>query len=180
MPTFDHRFRMATGTDPALEVMRRNHWEIMIQGIDSRLQAVTVQMPKYKIEQVEVYHYNERTKIAGKPNVENFKVELLDVVRPAIVLQLDEWFRQAFNPNTANFGYARDYKRSGTIQLNDVHGNLIRSWTAHGLFLLGSPVSDEAMDYSSMDPVKISCELSCDFVYLNSSTIQDVNATLFQ
>ncbi len=163
---FGARFFCQTGTDPTLEVLRRNHWEVVIAGFIEPLRAVTIQMPKYELEQVEVYHYNERSKLLARPNVGNFKIEVYDTVNPNVVLNLDNWFRLGFNPDTAQIGYAANYKKTATIRLFDVNGLLIRSWFAYGLFLLNSPVPEEGYDYSSHEPVKIACNISCDWVTL--------------
>lgn len=163
---FGSRFWHATGTDPGLEVLRRNHWELIIAGFVDPLRCVTIGMPKYELEQVEVYHYNERSKLPSKPNVPNFKIEIYDTQNPNTVTQLDNWFRQVWNPDTQNFGYATNYKKTGSIRLYDVAGVLVRTWTANGLFPLNSPVPEEGYDYSSHDPVKIAMNLSCDWVTL--------------
>lgn len=178
MPQFDQRFRMATGTPPETEVLRKNHWQLIIGDLNLTLNCKSISMPKYQLESVEVYYYNERTKLASKPNVSDFKIEVYDTLDPDVVGNLDRWYNEAFDTVTANLGYASTYKKMGTIRLFDVHGRTVRSWYAHGLWLKHTPVPD-GYDYSSGDPVTISCDISCDWVTrtpnTNATTPQAIN-----
>lgn len=145
------------------EALRRSSWEIIIDTFDTPLEALTVSFPRYELEQVEVYHFNERVKIAAKPNVGDVKIEIIDFGTDSqTVQQLWTWFKQVYDPNTGIMGPANIYKKQGQLILYDPAGNVQRTWTLQGLWPRSSPTPEENLDYSSQEVQKISLTLSCD------------------
>lgn len=159
---FGSFYSMTQGTGVNYEALRKSHFEVDIQGFDTILLASGVVLPKYDLEQVEMYHFNTRTKVAARPNPSDMRIDLMDAVKPDIVAQLWAWFKQIYDPSTDKMGYASDYKREGRVYLYDVTGSLIRTWTCEGLWPRTSPVPEEGYDYSSQELVKIALTLSCD------------------
>ena len=179
---FGARYNMAVGAPggPGVEVMRENHWEVQItvpQGADPGahqgapldwvLSAQSVTMPKYKVEQVDWFHFNERNRLAAKPVVENIKVDFLDLLTPDIFHDLQSWYDLVYNANTGIIGFAKQYKRVMTIYLYDMDGAMMRTWFAYGVWPLNTPVAD-TMSYEDHKPVKFAMEFSCDWLQVNA------------
>lgn len=156
-------YMLGEGEGPSAEVLRKCHYEVDIEGIDTLLTAQDVTLPRYELEAVEVYHYNDRVKVASRPNVGDVRLDLLDTVSPDIVGELWAWFNQVYNPATGDMGYASDYKKQGKIYLYDANKVLIRTWSMEGIWPKNSPTPDESYQYTAgQEIVKISMTLSVD------------------
>lgn len=162
-------FMMSENTDAEHEVLRRNHWEIQIQGIDSIIAAQNFNPPNYDVEKIEVPHYNDVIKIAGKTTPGDLRVDLLDFVKPNIAGQVWDWFKLVYDPNTSKRKYASRYKRQARIFLYDPEEVLLRTWSLKGLFPLNNPFGGESYDYSSHDVVKIAMAFSVDYCTMDGA-----------
>lgn len=152
------------------EILRKCHWKVDISGIDSRISAQECTMPRIELEETEVYYYNDRIKLASKPNPGEFNLQVLDFVSPAIVDQFWAWFILIYDPDTRNMGYANKYKRSAILNLYDPNSNLIRQWTLIGLWPKNSPTPNQAYTYEAgQEAVKIEMGFACDMVKLTKS-----------
>jgi hypothetical protein len=158
---------LGQGLGTAGELMRRQSFEVQIDTFDSILFCKTVTIPRTELDSIEVNHFNETIKIPGKPKASDIRLELYDPINPDLVTELWNWYKQIYNPLTAQMGYASNYKKHGQIFLYDVTGVLIRTWTMQGLWLKSPPTPEETLDYSSHDPVTLSLTLSCDRVSLD-------------
>jgi hypothetical protein len=166
--SFGTGYLLAQGNGTHFELMRRHTWEVQIDQFDTVLTAQSVAFGSIELDAGEVYHFNERVKFAKMPNPTDITIDLLDPITPTLVQELWTWYKQQYDPNTGRMGYASTYKRQGQIFMYDVQGNLIRTWSAGGLWQKHAPTPSEALDYSSQDPVKLALMLSCDRLTLDA------------
>lgn len=174
--TFGAGFMMSQNTGTNFELVRRHNWEVQIDQFDTVLPAKTVSISRIELENIDVFHYNERIKIAGRPNPTDIRLELHDAVNPNVVQELWNWYKQIYDPNTGAMGYASSYKRQGTIRQYDIAGLPVRTWTCMGLWLKAPPTPEETLDYSSHDPVTLSLVMSCDRISLDGSVAPAVQS----
>ena len=62
-------YLMAQGAGASFEVVRRNDFEVYIQGIDSVLTCQVAGLPRYTLEVGELWHMNDKTKYAMRPPI---------------------------------------------------------------------------------------------------------------
>jgi hypothetical protein len=165
---FGTGYMLVQGGGTKYEFVRKHTWEIQIDTFDTVLLAKNVAVGSIDLTQGEAYHFNERTKFAKLPNPAELKVTLLDAIDPNVVTELWTWFKQIYNPNTGQMGYTSGYKRTGQLFQYDVTGNLIRTWSAGGLWLMHAPTPQDTLDYSDQDLVNIELNLSCDRLTLDA------------
>lgn len=156
---------LAAGTGTLMEPLRKHTWELVIEDLKITLPAQKVKVPRYEVEPEKIWHFNEATHIAGRPNPGKFSCTVKDVLDPDIVGQLDAWFRLMYNAETGRMSYTNKYKKSGSVYMYDIEGVLVRQWRAVGLFMLGNPVPEE-LDYKSGESLEVDTEFSCDRCYL--------------
>jgi hypothetical protein len=167
MPTLKIDYQLARGTGAKGEPIRQGTWEVDIDGIDVTLHAVTFEIAQITVEPAEIFHFNERAKIAGAVAPQNATLEVLDVIDPDIASQLYDWYTTVYDPSTGVVGYASEYKRSGTCFLYDTKGNLQQSWDMYGLWPTKMSQPSGALDYTANgEPVRINVEFACDRVML--------------
>ena len=153
------------------EIMRKSHFKVDLQGIDSRLSCQDAQIPRIELEAVEVFYFNDRIKLASKPNPADASFQVLDYVQPTVVQELWSWFKQIYDPGTRNMGYSNSYKRTGIITLYDPNGNAVRAWTMSGIWPKNSPTPSEAYRYEDgQDKVQIEMAFSVDLITLDAGT----------
>lgn len=164
MPSnFSSNFLLSQAGGQQYEILRKAHFHIDIEGIDSVLAVQSANLPKYSFDVVDVFYYNDRVKLASKPNPSELRIELLDFVSPDIVGQLWTWFKQIYDPATGKMGLVSSYKRQGRAYLYGPDDTLIRTWTCQGLFPTSSPTPDDQYAYSDgQDVQKIALSLSVD------------------
>lgn len=150
------------------EPVRQNAWEVLIEqlgGSELALFAQTCTLPNPSIPQIEIPHFNEKTKIAGGPaEFPNISLEIIDTVDPDTARKIWEWYSLVYNPETSAIGFASEYKKQGSIVQYDSKGNQLRTWKASGLW--PTSINYGQADYSSGEPLRIALELSCDRVVL--------------
>ena len=149
------------------EIMRKCHYKIDILNIDGRVAVQDSTFPRIELEETEVYYYNDRIKLASKPNPGDFNVQVLDYVEPKIVKQFWDWFTEIYDPKTRNMGYASNYKRSAVLMLFDPNAHKIREWTLSGIWPKNSPTPSQAYSYNDgQEAVKIEMAFAVDLMTL--------------
>ena len=159
---FGTAFLLTQNAGVEYEVMRKCHFYMAIDGIDTLLATQDADPPGHELEQVRLYYYNDHIKLASKPDPGDLTIQVLDFVTPDIVTQLDDWFDQIYNRETRNMGYSSTYKRSGMMHMNDPNGKKKRTLTMKGLFPLNAPVPKGYSYEGGQEVVKIEMKFSCD------------------
>lgn len=163
-------YLLQQGGGQQYEIMRKCHFHVDIEGLDVVLAAQSVSLPRYDLEAVELFHYNDRVKVASKPNASDMSIQLVDFVSPNVVDQLWQWFKKVYDPNTSKMGYAGDYKKQCRVFEYDPGQVLIRTWTAYGVWPKNSPTSEDARAYADgQEFVKIGLNLSVDRATLDAN-----------
>lgn len=151
------------------QLLRQNHWQFTLQGIDCALLCDSMKLPKTTVGTVVVPYGNDETKVAGKAKTSNGSVVIRDAVAPDIVGALNSWFLQVFDPVTGKMTYPHKYRKSGEATLYDIEGNLIRTVKFSNVWLDSQPISDNTYSWDNADIVKIAVNLIMDHVYYDSS-----------
>jgi len=163
-------FLLQQGSGQQFEIMRQCNFHVDIEGLDIVLAAQSVNLPRYELEAVELFHYNDRVKVASKPNASDMSIQLVDYVAPNVVQQIWEWFKQVYNPNTSAMGLAGDYKRQGKVFEYAPDQTLVRTWTCHGIWPKNAPTPENARVYADgHEFVRIGLNLSVDRATLDAS-----------
>ena len=160
--SFGAGFMAGQGGGNSYEFNRRNQFDFYIDTFDTPLLCQTTSFPQIEMEQTTVWHYNSNVKVAGKPNVPNIKVELLDTPSPDIFTELLNWHQASYNSTNNQTFYSSNYKKSGKLVQYDLEGNVVRTITLTGMWLLKSPGPEDALDYSAHEPMKLVLEISVD------------------
>jgi len=155
-------YQLSDNTGLAGEPFRGCTYEIFINGFaeDLTLYCSTSGLPAYTSNVIEVHHFNEKTKIAGKPDIGNIDITVNDVVAPATALNLWNWYLTVYDPTTGAVGYAMDYKRRGRLYQYDTKGNNARRWDCFNLW--PTSYNPGTLDYSSDAVQQITMSLACD------------------
>lgn len=162
MPTLNVDYQLAQGTGLTGEPVRSNTWEIVIPELGQvHLYAQTFELPKMKVEDLEIRHFNAATKIAGKVSFENAKIKIRDIISPDMFFNAQLWFEKVFDPVTKTLNYASDYKRIGYAYRYSSKGEDVRKYTLYGLWIKSLTPGD--MNYEEAKGVEIELELACDY-----------------
>lgn len=154
-------YMLSEGVASLGEAVRGNTWEVTINDFtDLVLYASTVTLPTLTVSPIEIYHFNEKLKIAGLVDTPNITIEVMDTINPQIAETLYTWYQSIYNPETGKIGYASEYKRQGSIIQYDTKGAKIRHYILQGMWPATCTMG--SLDYSSADPIKISIDFSVD------------------
>lgn len=147
------------------EPQRVFNWVLILPGIEDpeliRLSIERVQMPKLSTAVMHLRYMNEDVKVSGGASVDANTIVCRDFVDRRVLATLNTWMAQVHDPETGKIGYASEYKKQGTIQLLDPHGDVMRSVTAAGVWPSSMSFSD--LDYTTDNgEVKITLVLQVD------------------
>lgn len=173
-------YQLGTATTQYMDVVRKSNWEVVIAApgmANLSMVCASVTIPDTTLEQVEIYHFNERVRIASKPNPQKLEIEIYDYVPQTMFTALWNWYNLVYNPNTGVIGYASTYKYQGQINLIDVTGAAVRTWYCMGLWPTTAPVPSGNLTYEDMNAVRIKMSLSCDRVSINPAINQAQSGT---
>jgi len=158
-PRVDYMLSQYTGLIG--EPVRQSSFEVSFSRLPNIWMVCNnTNLPNITIDQIEIYHGNEKTKIAGQPDVQNITLELRDTISPDIIRLIENWKNTVYNPSSGLIGYASEYKDRGTVEQYDTKGILIRAWDLFGVW--PTSVNYGNLDYQSKDPVLASIDFSVD------------------
>lgn len=161
MPTLRADYMVSQGTGTVGEPLRGCTFEVVIPFLANvTLFVDSMTTPNYTLNQVEVHHFNEKLKIAGKPDIPNISLVVRDVVTPNLMQQMWLWFNLGYQPLTGQIGYASTYKQMGFLQQFDTMGVLHKTWELVGLWIVS--INPGQHDYTSDAPLQITLDMSCD------------------
>ncbi len=152
------------------EPQRVNNWTIQIDGSGIpnwndqviELSLGTFDPPSDTIEPLEIPYANENRKVAGRVTRDNVTLMVRDYVEQQVYEMLKSWQELVFDPTTNRIGWARDYKKSATLNQFDPEGGVIRQLVAEGVW--PSKVSMNTLDQAGNDQVQITVDLVVDFL----------------
>lgn len=117
---------LATNTllqqDGAFEPQRESNFAVIIPGVDQGdllvLSVKSADVPGMNVVKKGIKYFNTTAFYAGALSpVENFTIEYHDYLDRDILAILARWHRKVYNPDTGAIGFARDYKRDGSLFL---------------------------------------------------------------
>jgi len=135
-------------------------------GLDGTLTLSMNRMPfpYFETDPMTISYMNEVRYVAGKSRVSAVEVQYRDYVDSNTARVLIDWYYKVYNPKTGAIGYARDYKKKGSLFFIGPDGSDANSrvWDLQGIFPLSVNPGEGSME--SNDQVMISCRLSIDIV----------------
>jgi len=117
-------------------------------------------LPTVSVEALETSFLNEKRKIAGTANFEDIEVTYKDFVDIGTAHICKLWHEQVYSPYTGKIGLARNYKKSGTIELFAPDGSHLRYYFLQGLW--PTSFTPGTIDMTSAEPIMITMTLSID------------------
>lgn len=162
----DYMLSQNTGTQ--FETYRRNSFIVQLAGFDTELTTQDCDLPGWTADQIEVPHFNDAVKIAGRIRFKNVRMSFLDCITPNIHQQFMDWANLVYNSKTHAKGYAKDYKKQGSIHQFDVAAQNERIWTCVGIWPTQSPGQMESLTYDDHGVLKVGIELSVDYSWVGA------------
>lgn len=163
----DYMLSQNTGTQ--FETYHKNTFVVFIDSFDTELTTQDCDLPGWSSDVLEVPHWNDSVKVGGRVHFKNVRLSFLDCVTPNIHGQFYNWATLYYNPKTHQKGYAKDYKKQGTIHQFDVTGQNERIWTCLGMWLPQSPGQNETLSYEDHGIQKVQVEICVDYAYLGAA-----------
>lgn len=161
-PSADHIARQDGTFEPQLS----NRWALEVHGLnsgDSDLIILSLQNftpPTITLSDVELPYGNEVRKVAGQATFDNISLTVKDFVDVPVRDALHRWFEKVYDPKTGKFGYAKDYKKKGTIVMTGPDGESERFYEVEGMYI--SSLNPGSFDMAGADNVQIEVTISVD------------------
>lgn len=163
---FGTHYILAQGQGKDNEPMHNHQWELFIDRFPVTLWAKSVTPPKTNLSQGKVHHYNEEVNYLMKPSTDTVRVELYDMINPAVCRNLEDWWKEHYDSSTGRMGLASKYKRAMRIVNFDRDGGEHRNWDCMGACMLHNPMPSD-MDYENHEISRLTLEISIDRYILN-------------
>ena len=158
----DHIAAQSGGFEP----QRLNHFTIQFAGLGSadviESSLLNFQMPTSEIQEVVIPYGNEDRKVAGKATVSEMSLTIVDYVDKDTWGAFNEWKNQVYNARSGEIGWAKDYKREGTVTLYGPKGEKTRRWKCIGCW--PRSITPEQFTQESAERNNLTVALSCDKV----------------
>ena len=155
-------YQLSQSTGGTGERVRGMTFELIIDQLaaGTPLYVRTSGFTKVGVDPVEVNHFNEKLKMAGKPTFQDISVVIDDVVTPETAKEINAWWKLVYDAETGVIGYTSDYKKQATLIRYDTKGKEVSKWQLYGVF--PTSVDFGEGDYSNADSVNINITLSVD------------------
>lgn len=159
-------YQLSKGSGARGERIRGMTFEALIEGLanGTPLYVRTSGFPKVQVDPIEVNHFNEKLKMAGKPSFQDISIVIDDVVDPATAREIYDWWTLVYDQDQGIIGYASEYKRNGTLIRYDTKGDMQAEWKITGVFPTNIDFGEG--DYTNADAVQINVTLSVDRAYM--------------
>jgi len=125
------------GFDVYGDVRRQNHFIFACPEVfhDIELSVHSVGgLFAYDVTAEELNAGNRPEKVAGKPQLNNVTLSLLDTVDVDVIQQAYDWFNKVYNIEGNYVGVPLDYKKTAVLQQLDQKGILRRNWQLTGVW----------------------------------------------
>jgi len=106
----------------SFEPQRSSNWAISFPGLENDetlvLAVKSVDLPGLNIARQGIKYFNTTAHYAGALQpMENVSIVFHDYIDRDVLGMLSRWFRKVYCPKTGAIGWARDYKRNGSLFL---------------------------------------------------------------
>ena len=145
------------------EPKTKNRYVMTIAGIPAYV-IKTANRPQITFEEVELNHMNVKRYIKGKGAWQTLQFTTYDPIVPSAAQSVMEWIRLSHESVTGRDGYSDFYKKDVTINVLGPVGDVVEEWTLKGAWIQDATFGD--LDFSSGDPVEITCTLRYDYAIL--------------
>lgn len=130
----DHIAAQSGGYEP----QRLNHFSVRISGVGSagivEKSLLSFQPPMREIEEVVIPYANETRKVAGKVNVTEASLTVVDYCDKDTWKDFHDWLELVHDVRSGALGLASSYKKEATINYWGPDGDKKRAWKAIGVW----------------------------------------------
>lgn len=124
--------------------------------------------PVISVEPTTIPFGNEERKVAGRATFDDITLNLKDFVDAPVRDAMHRWFEQVYDPNTGLMGYARDYKKEGSIIMTGPDGESQRVYNLIGIF--PTSLNPGSFDMGGAENIEIDMSISIDkMIYVPSA-----------
>ena len=144
----------------------QNSWVLEIAGLDGDAKELIVlslqegALPNESNEVIQIKYGNESRKVAGKVELAEMPLKVVDWVDKKTRKAVQDWRKQVYDPETGNVGLPASYKKTASIILFASDGTRAREVRLTGLW--PSAVVGGSLNMASADIVKIEVTLQYD------------------
>ena len=117
-------------------------------------------VPNTEFGTIEIPHYNNTTKYAGKVNFGNATLKIEQYLGAFTEQIMTTWARCVYDPKTQNIGYKSDYAKDMYVIQYDSKGGTPRVWKMENAWPAVLPGAD--WDYNSTERRQITYNIVCD------------------
>lgn len=117
-------------------------------------------VPNTEFGTIEIPHYNNTTKYAGKVSFGNATLKVEQFLGSFTEQIMTAWSRCVYDPRTQNIGYKADYAKDMYVIQYDSKGGTPRVWKMENAWPAVLPGAD--WDYNSTDRRQMSFNIVCD------------------
>lgn len=124
------------GTTRRYQVQETPWFEISIGGTSEDITFLTTSctLPEPTNPKVEVPFGNSTAKVAGKREYGSGSIQIYDAMQADIEMQLLDWQKQVYDPQSGAMGWCDEYKRTMTITQYGPDGTWERTWVLEGVW----------------------------------------------
>ena len=135
-------------------------------------------VPNTEVGTIEIPHYNNTTKYAGKVTFGNATLKIEQFLGSFTEQIMTTWARCVYDPKTQNIGFKNDYAKDMFVIQYDSKGGNPRVWKLENAWPNVLPGAD--WDYNSTERRQISYTIVCDRCVpdygIDSRTLSSVNS----
>jgi len=163
--------------DRQYEVQRGNHFTVIFGPASSKdakasddVWIKTIEMaveglslPNITVDAMSLSRGNQTYKVAGKVQIEFGELTLRDFITADTEAMLMNWFSKVYNPQTAQIGFAADYKRQARLIEYSPDGSVARNWKLEGCW--PSTMTSGALSSDNSEKKQVTCQVQVDNAY---------------
>lgn len=113
--------------------------------------AQAVAVPTVVIETIVIPHLNQDVKVAGRPQLGEMSVTLLNSYEMQAIRVIEAWHRLIYKPSTEELNFAANYKTNGTLFVYKPNFDIFKRYDIKGCW--PSSVGDKDYDWSANESV---------------------------
>ena len=174
-------------SNPTLyEPQRSNNFELQVEGLENlrrintgdldsnstiqnsrdviNFSVVSVDVPAFSQDPIEVAYGNNKIKFAGKPSWSVSNLVINDFIGADGKSVLLSWQALSYNPSTQKVGSAADYKKTAYLMEYTPDYKLVRSWKLIGCWL--SEVTVGSFDMATGDKKTVTAQVQYDYAIM--------------
>lgn len=149
------------------QIQRKNHFEVILPqdffGDEMQLLVFSFPLPKETTESFDAPYFNQSVKLPTKTTFDDGSLVIRDAIGYDTELKFLEWRKKVYNVETAEMGYAADFKRDMTVIEYDPNGTTGRKWLLKGCW--PSSIDNGELNYDDFGEKQLTIGIKYDKAY---------------